>query len=292
MFELTSVNGTCVNTKELHDLRSSQEETDTRVVLYAIYGASQGYESIKVRSPDSDIFFILLHHASKILVDLLFDTGFGNSRRLINVSELARSLGEQQSSALMVLHVLTGCDTTSAFKGKGKLTPIKVIQKSDEFQKSLVKVGETWDVDDSVTRSIEKLTCVLYGNKKLACVNKLRLQLLQKKCNNEDKLDPTKSVDLSSLPPCLSSLTQHIKRTNYQVAIWKKADENFPEIPSPEDHGWVFNNDILEPHWCEGEIIPEELIDIMENNEESDTDEVIQDIESDATDESDCDLLF
>ena len=63
MFELTSVNGTCVNTKELHDLRSSQEETDTRVVLYAIYGASQGYESIKVRSPDSEffLFFCTMH---------------------------------------------------------------------------------------------------------------------------------------------------------------------------------------------------------------------------------------
>ena len=53
---LQSSDGITVTNQEIHSLRSSQEETDTRVVLYAKYGASQGYANIRVRSPDSDIF--------------------------------------------------------------------------------------------------------------------------------------------------------------------------------------------------------------------------------------------
>ena len=37
-------------------LRSNQEETDSRVVLYCIYAAEQGYQYARVRSPNSDIF--------------------------------------------------------------------------------------------------------------------------------------------------------------------------------------------------------------------------------------------
>ena len=50
---------------EIPEIFSDQEETDTRVILYCAYAQKQGYETVRIRSPDSDIFFILLHHASK-----------------------------------------------------------------------------------------------------------------------------------------------------------------------------------------------------------------------------------
>lgn len=59
------------------ELKSNQEETDTRIVLYCKYAAEQGYEQIIVKSPDSDIFWILLAHSSSIVSEILFDTGFG-----------------------------------------------------------------------------------------------------------------------------------------------------------------------------------------------------------------------
>ena len=47
--------------REIEELKSNQEETDTRVVRYLNYAVKLGYKSAVVRTPDSDIFFILLH---------------------------------------------------------------------------------------------------------------------------------------------------------------------------------------------------------------------------------------
>ena len=50
-----------VMVQEILELVSNQEETDARVVLYPSYVVKHGYKSAVVRTPDSDIFFILLH---------------------------------------------------------------------------------------------------------------------------------------------------------------------------------------------------------------------------------------
>ena len=73
---------------EIAKLESDQEEIHTRVVLYCSYAVDEEYNYVRVRSPDSDIFFILLYYASKINITLLFDTGSRCKRRLFNISQL------------------------------------------------------------------------------------------------------------------------------------------------------------------------------------------------------------
>ena len=38
----------------VYDLYSNQEETDSRVVFYAMYAASKGYQYVRVKTRDSD----------------------------------------------------------------------------------------------------------------------------------------------------------------------------------------------------------------------------------------------
>ena len=86
-FSLTSSDGMCTERSLLDE--SSQEETDSRVILYCMYGKERGYRYIRVKSPDSDIFFILLHYAQKLGDStVLFDTGKGDKKRLIDISSL------------------------------------------------------------------------------------------------------------------------------------------------------------------------------------------------------------
>ena len=57
---------------------------------------------------------------------LILDYGSGNHRRYIGVSELAAVLEEEQpglTEVLIGLHALTGCDFTSCFFRKGKVSP-------------------------------------------------------------------------------------------------------------------------------------------------------------------------
>jgi len=69
-------------------------------------------------------FFILFNFATHIGLDevtILFDTGKGDKKRQIDISDLARGLTEPFCTALLSLDAFTGCDSTSAFKGKAKL---------------------------------------------------------------------------------------------------------------------------------------------------------------------------
>ena len=66
-----------VTAHAIHELFSDQEETDTRVVLYLQHAAKLGYKSAVVRTPDTDIFLILLHHAHSITLTIYLDTGTG-----------------------------------------------------------------------------------------------------------------------------------------------------------------------------------------------------------------------
>ena len=179
----------------------------------------------RVRSPDTDILFIFLHYAADLLhgISVLFETGKGSKRKCIDVSDLAASLTPSRTSALLALHAFTGCDSTSAFKGKGKVKPIKLLLKSDKYIDAFSKLGTSWEFDNSNMDTIEMFVCALYGNTRIRKVNELRYVILQRKCGGDKAFKKSANFDLSALPPYLDCLEQHVKRANYQVAIWKQA---------------------------------------------------------------------
>ena len=74
----------------------------------------------------------------------------GNKKRLINETELAGDLTQEYCTALLALHAFTHCDTISAFKGIGKVKPIKVMQKLPRFQPILAEFGREWVVTEEL----------------------------------------------------------------------------------------------------------------------------------------------
>ena len=122
-----------MTSNEIEGMASNQEETDTRVVLYVKYAVQLGYKSAMVTTPDSDIFFILLHHAHSLPITIYLDTGSGKHLHIVNVSELAECKGPEYCTTLLGLYVFTGEDTTRAFKGKGKVGPLKKLQNHPKY---------------------------------------------------------------------------------------------------------------------------------------------------------------
>ena len=124
-----------VTTEEIEDLKSNQEETDTCIVLYVKYAAQQGIPSIVVRCNDTDVFFILLHHAAKLDITIYIDAGAGKAkqgailkpmqRKLISVTEIAEQNGPNKSSALLGLYVYTCEDAIKCIQIKRKGPPIE-----------------------------------------------------------------------------------------------------------------------------------------------------------------------
>ena len=67
-------------------------------------------------------------HAQSIALTIYLDTGTGKHRQIVNVSEIAEMKGADYCTMILGLYVFTGEDVTSAFKGKGKVGPIKKLQ--------------------------------------------------------------------------------------------------------------------------------------------------------------------
>ena len=238
----------------LHGLTSTQEETDSRIILYCKYGEQQGYKYIRVKSPDTDVFYILLHYAMQIQeACILFETGRGNKKHLLNITALAEELTQEHCSALLSLHAFTGCDSTSAFKGKGKVKAVKILQQKPKFSQTFAQIGEAWSVTEHQVDELEEFTCLLYHWQRIKKVDELRYVMLKEKCEN-DTISANVNIDMASLPPCRRSLKQHVLRTNFQVAIWKRAHEPTPEIPDPlSGHRWVKQDEMLVPVWTKEE---------------------------------------
>ena len=244
-----------------------------RIILYSMHGKTRGYNTIRVKSPDSDVFFILLYYAPKIKdVTLLFDTGTGNKKRLIDVSEMAAGMTEVHAEALLSLHAFTGCDSTSCFKGIGKLKPLKVLQKMGNFEASLARLGDSWDVPSDLIDELDALTCALYGRPGIKRVDELRYLKLHE-FGSEEQLRMSRNIDMSKVPPCRKSLEQHIRRVNYQVAIWKNSHVANPDVPAASDgHGWTHVEGKLEPLWFDGDALPQALINICQESSDDNTD--------------------
>jgi len=98
-------------------------------------------------------------------ITLLFDTGSGNKRQLLNITSLANDYTPVYCAALVALHGFTRCDTTSSFKGIGKVKPIKLLQKTPQFHTVFEKLGECWDVSDNLHLQLEEFVCLMYSQR-------------------------------------------------------------------------------------------------------------------------------
>ena len=224
-----------------------------------MYAAEQGYDHVRVRTPDSDIFWILLNHANKIRCNILFDSGHGNKKRLLNLTEIAKHYGDPMCSSMMALHVFTGCDFTSCFKGNGKVKALKILLKSPGFRRLFHELGTSWNKAEDLLQEAEKFVCAMYGKPKVTSVDKLRFLLLKAKLGEDVSLKPKQDIDFSKMPPPAVCLLEHLKRVNYVVRIWRQATNAIIEIPKPYDnHGWTKEG---EPLWCPpGKILPESIV--------------------------------
>ena len=109
-------------------------------MLYCKYAHGQGYEHVRVCCQDTDIFFIMLHHAKTMSCTIYFDTGTGNNKQLINITEVVAdyTYTQEYCIALTDVHVFIHC----AFKGIGEIKPIKLLQKLPRYQHVFASRGE------------------------------------------------------------------------------------------------------------------------------------------------------
>ena len=155
------------------------------------------------------------------------ETGTKSRMRYIDLSQIVENLGEKICNALIGLHVFTGCDSVSAFIGKGKKAAFSLIKKHNHLCNTMKDLGDSPEVNKDLFKACERYVCALYCGKG-SDVSRLRYS---KFCAT--------NAQSNRLPPTKDALKKHTLRANYQATMWKLALYPKPEIPSPNGHGWI-----------------------------------------------------
>ena len=185
------------------DLKSSQEEADTRIHLHAKHASDQGYTSVILVSEDTHVFVLLIAFAKEIPASLYRKRGTSTRVRYMDIRKLRAVLGDKLSQALIAFH---------AFTGRGKTGPLKQLKKDEVAIDAFVQLGTSWNVDQLLTSKLQDFMCRMYAASSKTCkVNILRHEMF---------LSKRGEVDSSTLPPCEDSLKQHTQRANYEAGVW------------------------------------------------------------------------
>ncbi|KAG5895991.1 hypothetical protein JTB14_005097 [Gonioctena quinquepunctata] len=81
------------------------------------------------------------------------------------MNDMFANIGEDVCLALPGLHAFTGCDTVSAFAGKGKAAALKLLRTHKQFAIAMSRLGDSLDVSDETNIVLETFVCRLYNHK-------------------------------------------------------------------------------------------------------------------------------
>lgn len=232
------------------ELTCDHEEADTRIALHCCHAGSS-YLNVAVKSPDTDVAIILLSLMENITPDVYFLTGMKRKSRILALQDVRETIGTKVCRALIGLHVFTGCDSTSAFHGKGKRRPLDLVIKNTEYQEAFTLLGSDFNASSALQSSLEKFVCDLYGQS-THDVNEARYHLFCLHASSDELL-----------PPNHDALQQHTYRCNYQAAVHRRGLQQTISAPSPVGHGWRLLDGQLVVHWMTTGAAPDEVLNYV-----------------------------
>ena len=157
-------------------------------------------------------------------------------------------------NTLICYHSFTGCDSVSAFAGKGKKRPWKIVLGSAEYVNAFAQSGNDWKISSELLDILERFVCCIYCKSGGRNLNELMYNIY---CSKRGR------ITCDDLPPCFSSFLQHCKRANYQSCVWRLGFEINPDVPLPEDYGWHLDDlSKLEITWMTCKPAPDEVSSI------------------------------
>ena len=257
--------GRRVLTEDANHLFCSHEEADTRM-FYHLSTITNG-QNVILRTNDTDCLVIGLAVTEKITqgVNVWIEAGLRskNTQRYISLNQLYVKLGRTLCRSLPGYHAFTGCDYTASFCRRGKVKPLKILEKNEKYQQMFYDVGVRPILPDAMVALFSEWTCKMYGRKKCNNVDDARLEIFLQKYKTKS-LSSIKKLDGNMLPPCSRVLMQKMKRTKLITKRWLSSNEGISDPETPEGCGWTLDDEKnYRIVWFEGKATPE-TIDIVD----------------------------
>ena len=111
-------------------------------------------QNISERSSDTDVLVLIL-----VMLSILFDTGTGNKRRLVNVKQTVEVIVSDLCLTLTALHCFAGCKIIRFFMRRSNRSPLKVLEKFPEFMDVFCVLGEKVTCSSTLLNDLERFIC-------------------------------------------------------------------------------------------------------------------------------------
>ena len=219
----------------------NHEEADTRMFVHAKHASLTGSRTLTIVSSDTDVVVLAIAAYTDLNIDALW-IAFGkrDNFRWMPIHDICKLLGPR-SKALPFFHAFTGCDTVSAFVGKGKKSAWQawnVDEEATEVFRSLSTATDT--ISQSEMDTLEQFVVIMYDRSSTTCkVDEARFDLFARKQRAYD-----------AIPPTQAALTEHVKRAVFQAGhVWGQSTVTEQQLPSPSNWGWSKQNNVWVPKW-------------------------------------------
>ncbi len=190
------------------------------------------------------------HHADA--TDMRENMYMVTSKRTVCITTLKKHLDPALSEALLFMHALSGCDTTSRPYGIGKVT---ILTKYTSLRKSTSVFMSPCSSKEDIEKAGEEAMPVIYGcttSPTLCCARVSKFQL--KVATSAGYVTPEK------LPPTTDAAALHSHRTYHQVQVWRGNNM------APDGWGWRVSSAGRLPIRMTQPAAPERLLKIIRCN--------------------------
>ena len=143
------------------------DEADTLLIWYSIYCKLRFGDNIYIDMicSNTDVLLLLLNFA----LQLLYNTIFCSLSYSITIGILYKALGRKECEGPLSLHVLTACDRTGRFSGKGKCAWFHKFcaYNNDIFYAHMKSFGEEKELSEEMIEGISAFISFVYRGKQI-----------------------------------------------------------------------------------------------------------------------------
>ena len=245
--------------KQNYGLSAIQAECDADYLVVKTAVSLSSQNEVVVISEDTDILFLLLHHANtnyqKIFLTWEAKTSCKTPPKIWDIFETKYSLGIAVCENILPVHALLGCDTTSRIHGIGKGTTLRKFEKDANFREKLSIFSKSNCSINEIAENGESIVSMLYGSSDTDDLGSMRYAIFCKKLATN-----TKVIVPEVLPPTSDALKWHSLRVYHQVQAWKGIALN------TEEWGWICKGKFLLPKLMSQPAGPAELLKVIRCN--------------------------
>ena len=130
--------------------------------------------NICISTVDGDVGVLATYCKDMLPSNLFLQIGSKGKKRILDVSKMHESIGNDISDVLPALHALSGCDYTSAFFGIGKQKMYKVVKKSNHVKDVLARMGGSVHSVMDIFPVIQEIICEIICVKSCKSINSAR----------------------------------------------------------------------------------------------------------------------